>query len=92
MASLLDLLGRATKDKQVAYGDTTYLPITDTESLNSQVSKYEARPTSLEKVLKKELKKPINGINDLFFKADRSIILSSCLIMYFAPGQLDGPF
>ncbi len=74
MASLLDLLGRATKDKQVAYGDTTYLPITDTESLNSQVSKYEARPTSLEKVLKKELKKPINGINDLFFKADRLII------------------
>ena len=74
MASLLDLLGRATKDKKVAYGDTTYLPITDTQSLNSQVSKYEARPTSLEKVLKKELKKPINGINDLFFKADRLII------------------
>jgi hypothetical protein len=74
MASLLDLLGRATKDKQVAYGDTTYLPITDTQSLNSQVSKYEERATSLEKVLKKELKKPINGINDLFFKADRLII------------------
>jgi hypothetical protein len=74
MASLLDLLGRAKTEKKVAYGDTTYLPINDTQSLNSQVSKYEERPGSLEKVLKKELKKPINGINDLFFKFDRLII------------------
>lgn len=74
MASLLDLLGRAKTEKKVAYGDTTYLPITDTQSLNSQVGKYEARPNSLEKVLKKELKTPINGINDLFFKFDRLII------------------
>lgn len=74
MASLLDLLGRAKTDKKVAYGDTTYIPINDTQSLNSQVSKYEARPNSLEKVLKKELKRPINGINDLFFKFDKIII------------------
>jgi hypothetical protein len=74
MASLLDLLGRAKTEKKVAYGDTTYLPTTDTQSLNSQVGKYEARPNSLEKVLKKELKRPINGINDLFFKFDRLII------------------
>jgi len=70
MPSLLELLDRAKKDKVVAYGDTTYLPITDTDSLNSDVGKYESKDTSLEKVLKKSLKNPLD-IQNMFDKADR---------------------
>jgi len=73
MPSLLELLDRAKKDKVVAYGDTTYLPINDTDSLNSDVGKYESRDTSLEKVLKKSLKNPLD-IQNVFDKADRLII------------------
>ena len=73
MPSLLELLDRAKKDKVVAYGDTTYLPINDTDSLNSDVGKYESRDTSLEKVLKKSLKNPLD-IQNVFDKAGRLII------------------
>ena len=73
MPSLLELLDRAKKDKVVAYGDTTYLPINDTDSLNSDVGKYESKDTSLEKVLKKSLKNPLD-IQNVFDKADRLII------------------
>ncbi len=63
MPSLLELLNRAQKDNIVSYGDTAYIPAATTDSLNSDVGKFEARPNSLEKVLKKSLKnQKKNGI------------------------------
>lgn len=73
MPSLLELLNRAQKDNIVSYGDTAYIPAATTDSLNSDVGKFEARPNSLEKVLKKSLKNPLD-IQNVFDKAGRLII------------------